>query len=80
MVDRAGEVLGNLEEQEYDLRGRPRLARGESAPPESAQDQLRLFARPEEVVLSVLNDVDIDQMTPLAALNLLQSLISRLRG
>ncbi|HVS16873.1 MAG TPA: DNA mismatch repair protein MutS [Thermoanaerobaculia bacterium] len=77
---RASEVLANLESQEYDLDGRPRLSRGAGAPPSEEPDQLRLFARPEDVVAQVLREVDTDQLTPLAALNLLQALRSRLGG
>jgi DNA mismatch repair protein MutS len=128
VVERAAEVLSNLEAQEYDLTGRPRLARGhggagdsaaaipaadgasaggalsaagapgspadgaaasaagdladppavavEDAAPEPAQ--LTLFAPPEQVVAALLRDVDLDQLAPLAALNLLHALKSRL--
>jgi DNA mismatch repair protein MutS len=78
VTERAAEVLSNLEAQEYDLDGRPRLSRGSGAPPSSDPDQLRLFARPEDVVARILREVDTDQLTPLAALNLLQTLRSRL--
>jgi DNA mismatch repair protein MutS len=79
VVERAGEILANLEAQEYDMAGRPRLARG-NAPPAAAGDaaQLTLFAPPEQVVASLLRDVDLDQLAPLAALNLLHALKSRL--
>jgi DNA mismatch repair protein MutS len=77
VLERASEVLGNLESQEYDLHGQPRLARG-NAPPSSGPDQLTLFAPVEEIVASILREVDVKQLTPLAALNLLHSLKSRL--
>ncbi|HSU81774.1 MAG TPA: DNA mismatch repair protein MutS, partial [Thermoanaerobaculia bacterium] len=82
VIDRAGEILANLESQEYDPTGKPRLARGSAPnalePGEPAQ--LTLFAPPEQVVASVLRDVDVNQLTPLAALNLLHSLKARLGG
>ena len=79
VVERAAEVLRNLESAEYDFSGRPRLARGHA--PESANpDQMALFAPPEQVVAEVLADVDVDRLSPLAALNLLQALKSRLGG
>jgi DNA mismatch repair protein MutS len=78
VVRRAAEVLANLEAQEYDLRGRPRLARGAGEPPAAAADQLVLFTPPEEVVATILREVDLDYLSPLAALNLLHSLKSRL--
>jgi len=79
VVERAAEVLANLEAQEYDLSGRPRLARG-SVPAAAAVDpaQLTLFAPPEQVVAALLREVDLDQLAPLAALNLLHTLKSRL--
>jgi len=79
VVERAGEILANLEAQEYDLSGRPRLARGHP-PAAAAEDaaQLTLFAPPEQVVAALLREVDLDQLAPLAALNLLHSLKSRL--
>jgi DNA mismatch repair protein MutS len=79
VIARAGEILANLESQEYDMTGKPRLARGSNAPALSEQPaQLTLFTPPEQVVAGVLRDTDIDRLTPLAALNLLHSLRSRL--
>jgi DNA mismatch repair protein MutS len=80
VLERASEVLSNLERHEYDLRGRPRLAQGDSGPPVEGPDQLALFTPPEELVASVLRDLDLERLTPLAALNLLHSLRSRLDG
>ncbi|HVS01766.1 MAG TPA: DNA mismatch repair protein MutS [Thermoanaerobaculia bacterium] len=73
VVTRAGEVLRNLEAQEYDPAGRPRLARGDAAPP-AGHSQLRLFSAGEEAVARRLRDADLDRLTPLEALNLLQQL------
>ncbi len=78
VIERAGEILTNLEAQEYDLTGKPRLARGRGAPATHEPAQLTLFAPPEQVVASLLRDVEIERLTPLAALNFLQSLKSRL--
>jgi DNA mismatch repair protein MutS len=79
VIERAGEILQNLESQEYDMTGKPRLARGSAAPPEPEEpDQMNLFAPPEQVVAGILKEADLDQLTPLAALNLLHSLKSRL--
>jgi DNA mismatch repair protein MutS len=77
VIARAGEVLANLEAQEYDIAGRPRLARG-SAPATPGLAQLTLFAPPEQVVAALLREVDLDQLAPLAALNLLHTLKARL--
>jgi DNA mismatch repair protein MutS len=78
VIDRAAEILANLESQEYDPTGKPRLARGPNAPEPGEPAQLTLFAPPEQVVATVLRGVDVNQLTPLAALNLVQSLKSRL--
>ena len=77
VIERAGEILGNLEAHEYDPSGKPRLAQG-SAPETGQPAQLTLFAPPEQVVASILKDLDVERLTPIAALNLLHSLKSRL--
>jgi DNA mismatch repair protein MutS len=91
VVERAGEVLANLEAQEYDLAGRPRLAkprgRGQAAVAASnvadahalgSPAQLQLFAGAEEAVARALRAADLERMTPIDALNLLHDLKQRL--
>jgi DNA mismatch repair protein MutS len=78
VLERAGEVLANLESQEYDLTGTPRLARGRGAIEHDRPAQLQLFTPPEELVASILREVDLERLSPLAALNLLHALRSRL--
>ncbi len=80
VVVRAAEVLANLEAHEYDLTGKPRLAKGARAPvPSDPPDpQMSLFAPPAQVVAEMLAAANLDQMTPLSALNLLHSLKSKL--
>jgi len=79
VIARAGEILANLESQEYDMTGKPRLARGSKAPAAPEQPaQLTLFTPPEQIVAGVLRDTDVERLTPLAALNLLHSLKVRL--
>jgi DNA mismatch repair protein MutS len=77
VIERAEKILRNLEAQEYDVTGKPRLARG-GGPSHDGPDQLALFAPTEEVVAAVLRDLDLERLTPLAAINLLQSLKTRL--
>ncbi len=79
VIARASEILANLESQEYDMAGKPRLARG-NAPATGMPDQLALFTPPEQVVAEILRDADLDRLSPLAALNLLHTLKSRLGG
>ncbi|MDX1384131.1 MAG: DNA mismatch repair protein MutS, partial [Thermoanaerobaculia bacterium] len=76
VLERAAEILGNLERQEYDLTGRPRLARSEGD--EEGRGQMALFTPPEELVATILRDLDPDQLSPLAALNLVHTLKARL--
>ncbi len=77
VVERAAEVLANLEAGEYDLSGRPRLARG-GGPRREGGDQMALFAAEEQVVASILRRTDLDRLSPLEALNLLHDLKKRL--
>ncbi len=76
---RAREILGNLERQQLDVGGRPRLAEHAGEPPPK-ETQLDLFRGQGELVLDAIGKVDVDSMTPLAALQLLASLQHRLRG
>ncbi len=87
VIERAKEILHNLEGGELDERGRPRLATGRAAedPSAGAADQLALFGaptlRPEESeALAALREVDPDRTTPMQALELLARLAGRLRG
>jgi DNA mismatch repair protein MutS len=75
---RAKEILGNLEKQELDVQGAPVLARkkGESA----GEGQMLLFTGQEALALEKLRAVDVNQLTPVAALSLLASLQDRLKG
>jgi DNA mismatch repair protein MutS len=79
VVARAEQVLANLEAKEFDPHGRPRLAEGARFAEERAA-QLPLFTPAEEVVAGILREVDVERLTPLAALNLVASLRDRLRG
>ncbi len=74
---RAREVLANLEKQELDVQGAPVLARrqGESA----GSGQFLLFSAEEALALEKLRALDVDRVTPVAALSLLASLQDRLR-
>ena len=78
VLERAQQVLANLEAQELGPDGRPRLAQG-GLPAAALAPQLPLFSPPDEIVAALLRDVDIDRLAPLAALNLLASLKDRLK-
>ena len=78
VIARAREVLANLEKQELDVQGAPVLARsgGQSA----GAGQFLLFSAEEELALEKLRAVDVNQLTPIAALALLSALQDRLKG
>jgi DNA mismatch repair protein MutS len=89
VIERAAEILHNLESEELAEDGRPRLAghgktEGESARSDAAQ--LALFgAGPprspvESEALAELRALDLDRTTPMEALALLARLVGRLRG
>ncbi len=82
VVARAGVILANLEGDELDAAGRPRLAAGDGGARADAGDQLGLFTVPDaaaEEVLCALRAVDPERTTPLEALELLTRLAARLR-
>jgi DNA mismatch repair protein MutS len=76
LIRRAQEILRNLEQNEFDVEGRPRLA-GEGAAAPGAR-QLSLFAQVEDRVASELQRIDPERMTPIEALQLLIELKKRL--
>jgi DNA mismatch repair protein MutS len=74
VIDRAKEVLFNLEKGELDTTGMPKIATTKKPirkPPTSPQ--LTLFAQPDLVRLK-LKDLKIDRLTPLEAINILDEL------
>jgi DNA mismatch repair protein MutS len=78
VLARAREVLANLEKQELDVQGAPVLARtgGQSA----GAGQFLLFSAQEELALEKLRALDVNQLTPIAALSVLAALQDRLKG
>ncbi|HJW14541.1 MAG TPA: DNA mismatch repair protein MutS [Thermoanaerobaculia bacterium] len=77
LTERAREILSNLEKQELDVQGAPVLARHEGQ--SAGEGQMLLFSASEELVLEKLRQVDVDNLTPVAALSLLASLQDRLK-
>ncbi|MGE0433832.1 MAG: DNA mismatch repair protein MutS [Planctomycetota bacterium] len=74
VIDRAKELLGNLESQALDVNGRPRFA-----PPttrmKKKQVQLTLFVPANDRVYDELHAVDINKVTPMQALAILERLV-----
>jgi DNA mismatch repair protein MutS len=74
VIDRAKEILSNLERGELDATGMPKIAKsktGGSKPP--ASPQLSLFRSPDPI-RSELKEINPEQLTPLEALNFLNEL------
>jgi DNA mismatch repair protein MutS len=77
VVARAQEILRNLERSEFDREGRPRLAHSPAEAPTGSR-QLSLFSGPEEGVLRELRGLELDNLTPMQALQLLAEIRKRL--
>ncbi len=72
IIARAKEILTNLEQQEIDASGRPKISRSRlKKRSQSTFFQTELFRSPAEELLGELQTTDLDRLTPLAALNLL---------
>ncbi|HDM10578.1 MAG: DNA mismatch repair protein MutS [Deltaproteobacteria bacterium] len=67
VIQRAKEILENLEGEEIDEAGRPRLARSARNEPNEIV-QLNLFGMQNEHLVKWVKDLDISRMTPLEAL------------
>ncbi len=72
VVRRAREILANLERNELDTSGQPRLAKGQGLAPKQAQSaQLTLFPAEKSAFEIELSELELDEMTARDALNLL---------
>lgn len=77
VIERAKEVLANLENEELTPSKIPKLAIGPHAPPMASSPQISLFAPQEHPVVEMLKKLEIDQLTPLEALNILHQLMEK---
>ena len=77
VVERARVILESLEADHIDAQGRPKVPARQTRP--SARKQLTLFEAPPHPLLEEIRDLDLDQMTPLAALEKLHALRDGLR-
>jgi DNA mismatch repair protein MutS len=73
VITRAREILGNLEKEELDPGGRPRISRkrNEKKKRQSDMTQPDLFGYRTDQLINELAQTDTDRLTPLEALNLL---------
>ena len=71
VLRRAREILHNLEANELTPNEMPRLAMGEHAPEMVPESQMSLFVQQENKLREALEKLDINNMTPLEALQIL---------
>jgi DNA mismatch repair protein MutS len=75
VIERAKEILRNLEKGEYADNGQPRLSSGRQQPTLVAESpQMALFVQNEDLLRQRLKGIKIATMTPLEALNVLDEL------
>jgi len=77
IIDRAREILSNLEQGELDDSGQARLAHARQR--EKPSQQMSLFSPVESRVVGELRGLDIDRITPVEALATLAALKTRLK-
>ncbi len=78
IVERAKEVLSNLEQGEFTEGGLPKLAVSRRKKIAWDSRQMNLFQTPPDPIREALRGVDPDRLTPLEALTLLSEIKSRL--
>ena len=81
VITRAKEVLHNLENGELDRTGMPKLSRSHKGPAsirEPRQEQLSLFMPEEDNVARELKEIDVLNLTPMEALQLIHGWKDRL--
>lgn len=78
VISRAGEILKNLEREELDPEGRPKLAASRNRARQQVQEQLSLFMSEEEALIREIREIDVLTMTPLEALTRLSAWKARL--
>lgn len=74
VIDRAKEVLSNLEADELTPNDVPRLARHLGDDNENTSPQLDFFAKQEQQIREAIKDLDLNSITPIQALNKLNEL------
>ncbi|HTY21270.1 MAG TPA: DNA mismatch repair protein MutS [Geobacteraceae bacterium] len=74
VIDRAREILQNLEKGEYVEGGLPRIARGKRGADKTDSPQLSLFETAEDLLRTRLKGLNVATLTPLEALNILDEL------
>ena len=71
VLDRANEVLFNLEQSEFDEVGVPKISRSDIKDRVSLSGQLGLFSEPENPLIQKIRQMDPNEMSPKQALDTL---------
>ena len=71
VLDRANEVLFNLEQSEFDEIGIPKISRSENKNSLDSKGQLNLFRAPETPLIKKIRQIDPNDMSPKQALDTL---------
>ena len=71
VLDRANEVLFNLEQSEFDEVGVPKISRSDKKDNTSSSGQLGLFSEPENPLIQKIRQIDPNEMSPKQALDTL---------
>jgi DNA mismatch repair protein MutS len=74
VIDRANELLHNIEKGEFNQYGEPNIGQSRNTAKSEAPSQLALFAAANDPVHIKLDSVDPNQLTPMAALTLVYEL------
>ena len=74
VIERAKEILRNLEKGEFSEEGLPRISRSKRTTPPAPSPQLSLFDDGFSLIRERLGQVNVASITPLEALNLLDEL------
>jgi DNA mismatch repair protein MutS len=74
VIDRAKEILANLELTEFDKDGQPMISRGKNAGKKEKSSQPNLFSLPQDpdllAIEKELKKLELETLSPLEALNL----------
>ncbi len=69
VIQRAKEILCNLESQELNETGRPKLSKSKRRSRKKNNRQLSLFLTPSDTIVKQIKNIDLSAITPLEALN-----------
>jgi DNA mismatch repair protein MutS len=79
VLDRAHEVLSNLEQSEFDEVGVPKISRSENYDGKHSPGQLGLFPEPENPLIQKIKEIDPNQLSPREALEVLFELAEQFK-